>query len=136
MKPWTANPGLPITPDIEQLAVEPATGSGYRTEPLPDAAGPEFSSPDAHRAPIGVNYNQLPVNAPKSALNNYNTAATVPYLARRRSGGTRPTPGCPQPTPKRYGEPPGGYATEMFPPAQTLQPRRSDLGQPAAGSAR
>jgi len=38
-----------------------------------------FSYPDAHRARIGVNYNQLPVNAPKSPVHNYSTAGRMRY---------------------------------------------------------
>jgi catalase len=58
--------------EIEQAAFEPSNlvpGIG----PSPDKMllGRLFSYPDAHRARIGVNYNQIPVNAAKSPVHSY-----------------------------------------------------------------
>jgi len=58
--------------EIEQLAVEPSNlvpGIG----PSPDKMllGRMFSYPDAHRYRIGVNYNELPVNAPVAPVHSY-----------------------------------------------------------------
>jgi catalase len=117
--------------EIEQLAVEPSNfvpGIG----PSPDKMllGRMFSYPDAHRARIGVNYNQLPVNAPKSPVNNYSTAgrmrfrnATDPVYAPNSKGGPRADV-------SRYGEPAGWPVSgEMVHAAQTLHAEDDDWGQ-------
>ena len=56
--------------------------------------GRMFAYPDAQRYRIGANYNQLPVNAPKSPVHSYNTAghmryqlATDPVYAPNSKGG-------------------------------------------------
>ncbi|WP_436758650.1 catalase [Streptosporangium sp. V21-05] len=59
--------------EVEQSSFEPANlvpGIG----PSPDKMlqGRLFSYPDAHRYRIGVNYQQLPINAPKSPVHSYN----------------------------------------------------------------
>jgi catalase len=92
--------------------------------------GRMFSYPDAHRARIGVNYNQLPVNAPKSPVNNYSTAgkmrfrnATDPVYSPNSKGGPRADVG-------RYGEPAGWFTDgEMVHAAQTLHSEDDDWGQ-------
>ncbi|MFT7835533.1 catalase [Saccharothrix sp. BKS2] len=58
--------------EIEQAAFEPTNlvpGIG----PSPDRmlVGRMFSYPDAHRYRIGANYNELPVNRPKSPVHSY-----------------------------------------------------------------
>ena len=73
--------------EIEQLAVEPSNlvpGIG----PSPDKMllGRMFSYPDAHRSRIGANYNQLPVNAPRSPVHSYSTAATCATSNGHRPG--------------------------------------------------
>jgi catalase len=117
--------------EIEQLAVEPSNlvpGIG----PSPDKMllGRLFSYPDAHRARIGVNYNQLPVNAPRSPVHNYSTAgrmryrnATDPVYSPNSKGGPRADTG-------RYGEPAGWHSDgEMVHAAYTLHPEDDDWGQ-------
>jgi catalase len=117
--------------EIEQLAVEPSNlvpGIG----PSPDKMllGRMFSYPDAHRARIGVNYNQLPVNAPKSPVNNYSTAghmrfrnATDPVYSPNSKGGPRADVSS-------YGEPAGWPVSgEMVHAAQTLHAEDDDWGQ-------
>ena len=42
-----------------------------RTVAGQDAAGAGFAYADAHRARLGVNYRQIPVNAPKSEVHSY-----------------------------------------------------------------
>ncbi len=66
--------------EIEQLAVEPSNlvpGIG----PSPDKMllGRMFAYPDAHRARIGTNYNQLPVNAPRSRVHSYSKDGAMRY---------------------------------------------------------
>ena len=67
--------------EIEQAAFEPANfvpGIG----PSPDRMllGRLFSYPDTHRHRIGVNYLQLPVNAPKPKVRNYNPDGAMTYV--------------------------------------------------------
>jgi catalase len=67
--------------EIEQLAVEPSSlvpGIG----PSPDKMllGRMFSYPDAHRARIGVNYKQLPVNAPVAPVHSYSKDGAMRYM--------------------------------------------------------
>lgn len=57
---------------IEQAAFEPSNtvpGTGLSPDKMLLARG--FSYSDAHRARIGTNYNQLPVNAPKADVHAY-----------------------------------------------------------------
>jgi catalase len=58
--------------EMEQFAVEPnnqVPGTGLSPDRMLLARG--FSYADAHRARLGVNYTQIPVNAPKSPVNSY-----------------------------------------------------------------
>lgn len=57
---------------IEQLAFEPnnlVPGIGLSPDKM--LMGRIFAYADAHRARLGVNYKQIPVNAPKSPINSY-----------------------------------------------------------------
>ena len=116
---------------IEQLAVEPSNlvpGIG----PSPDKMllARIFSYADAHRARIGVNYNQLPVNAPAAEVNNYQVAgrmrsalATDPVYWPNSKGG-------PQADVDRYGEPAGWHTDgDMVHAAYTLRRDDDDWGQ-------
>jgi catalase len=58
--------------EMEQFAVEPnnqVPGTGLSPDRMLLARG--FSYADAHRARLGVNYMQIPVNSPKSPVNSY-----------------------------------------------------------------
>jgi catalase len=58
--------------EIEQAAFEPnnqVPGTGLSPDKMLLARG--FSYADAHRARLGVNYKQIPVNTPKSEVNSY-----------------------------------------------------------------
>ena len=58
--------------EIEQAAFEPnnmVPGVGLSPDKMLLARG--FSYADAHRARLGVNYKQIPVNKPKSSVNSY-----------------------------------------------------------------
>jgi catalase len=120
--------------EIEQAAFEPSNlvpGIG----PSPDKMllGRMFSYPDAHRARIGVNYTQIPVNAPKSPVHSYSKDGHMrvrnvsdPVYAPNSKGG-------PKADTARYGEPAGWYTDgEMVHAAQTLHAEDDDWGQ--AGS--
>jgi catalase len=57
---------------IEQAAFEPTNlVPGIGTSPDKMLIGRIFSYPDAHRYRIGANYNELPVNRPKSPVHSY-----------------------------------------------------------------
>ena len=118
--------------EIEQAAFEPSNlvpGIG----PSPDKMllGRMFSYADAHRARIGVNYKQLPVNAPRSPgaqlQQGRRDAATTtpsdPVYAPNSKGGPRADT-------DRYGEPAGWYADgDMVRAAYTLHAEDDDWGQ-------
>jgi catalase len=116
---------------IEQLAVEPSNlvpGIG----PSPDKMllGRMFSYPDAHRARIGVNYNQLPVNAPTTPPNNYQTAGNMRYRLANQPVYAPNSKGGPQADLSLYGEPAGWHSDgEMVHAAQTLHSEDDDWGQ-------
>ncbi|MDT4900012.1 MAG: catalase [Pseudonocardiales bacterium] len=116
---------------IEQLAVEPSNlvpGIG----PSPDKMllGRMFSYPDAHRARIGVNYNQLPVNAPLTPPNNYQAAGNMRYRLATQPVYAPNSKGGPQADIGLYGEPAGWYTDgEMVHAAQTLHSEDDDWGQ-------
>jgi catalase len=117
--------------EIEQLAVEPSNlvpGIG----PSPDKMllGRMFSYPDAHRARIGANYNQLPVNAPQSPVHSYSKDGPMrynkvsdPVYAPNSKGGPRADTG-------RYGEPAGWHTGgDLVRAAQSLHSEDDDWGQ-------
>jgi catalase len=67
---------------------------GIGTSPDKMLIGRIFSYPDAHRYRIGANYNELPVNRPKSPVNSYSkdgamrfTNAVDPVYAPNSYGG-------------------------------------------------
>ncbi len=82
--------------EVEQSAFEPANmvlGIG----PSPDKMllGRLFSYPDTHRYRIGTNYQQLPVNRPRSAVHSYNRDGAMRYQ----------NPGDPVYAPNSFGGP-------------------------------
>jgi catalase len=115
---------------IEQLAVEPSNlVPGIGASPDKMLLGRIFSYADAHRARIGVNYNQLPVNAPISEPDNYQTAgrmrfryATGPVYAPNSKGG-------PQADSARYGDANWQVDGQMVRAAYTLRKDDDDWGQ-------
>ncbi len=86
--------------EIEQAAFEPnntVPGTGLSPDKMLLARG--FSYADAHRARLGVNYKQIPVNAPRSPVNNYQKDgamrvqnATSPVYAPNSYGGPAADP--------------------------------------------
>ncbi len=89
-----------------------------------------FSYADAHRARLGVNYKQIPVNSAQSPVNSYSKDGVMrvnnvsdPVYAPNSYGG-------PQADTARYGEP-AGWATsgEMVHEAYTLRKDDDDWGQ-------
>jgi catalase len=117
--------------EIEQAAFEPSNlvpGIG----PSPDKMllGRLFSYPDAHRARIGVNYNQLPVNAPTSPVHSYSKDGAMRYRNVSDPVYAPNSKGGPKADTARYGEPAGWYTDgEMVHAAYTLRAEDDDWGQ-------
>lgn len=116
---------------IEQAAFEPnnmVPGTG----PSPDKMllGRMFAYADAHRARLGVNYKQIPVNAPKCPFHSYSKDGAMrmhnvedPVYAPNSKGG-------PQADPNRYPESAVWAADgEMVRSAYTLRPDDDDYSQ-------
>ncbi|MDX6345713.1 MAG: catalase, partial [Streptomyces sp.] len=116
---------------IEQLAVEPSNlvpGIG----PSPDKMllGRMFSYPDAHRYRIGANYNQLPVNAPKSPVHSYSKDGAMRYDLVSDPVYAPNSKGGPRADTARYGEPAGWYTDgDMVRAAYHLHAEDDDWGQ-------
>ena len=117
--------------EIEQAAFEPSNlvpGIG----PSPDKMllGRLFSYPDAHRARIGTNYNQLPVNAPVSPVHSYSKDGAMRYLKASDPVYAPNSKGGPRTDTARYGQPAGWHTDgEMVHAAYTLRAEDDDWGQ-------
>jgi catalase len=117
--------------EIEQAAFEPnnlVPGIGLSPDKMLLARG--FSYSDAHRARLGVNYKQIPVNRPKSPVHSYSKDGTMrmqnvsdPVYAPNSYGG-------PQADPARTDEAGLWYADgDMVRKAYTLRVEDDDFGQ-------
>jgi catalase len=116
---------------IEQAAFEPnniVAGTGLSPDKMLLARG--FSYADAHRARLGVNYKQIPVNTPKSPVHSYSkdgamriTPVSDPVYAPNSYGG-------PLADPARTDDGGTWHADgEMVRTAYTLRPEDDDWGQ-------
>jgi catalase len=86
--------------EMEQLAFEPdnqVPGTGLSPDKMLLARG--FSYADAHRARLGVNYKQIPVNAPKVPVHSYSKDGAMrvvnvsdPVYAPNSKGGPQADP--------------------------------------------
>ena len=117
--------------EIEQAAFEVSNlvpGIG----PSPDKMllGRMFSYPDAHRARIGANYNELPVNAPRVPVRSY---AKDGHMRHNNPGDPVYAPnskGGPSADVARFGEPAGWHADgELQRAAYSLHAEDDDWGQ-------
>jgi catalase len=116
--------------EMEQAAFEPnniVPGTGLSPDKMLLARG--FSYSDAHRARLGVNYKQIPVNTPKVEVHAYSKDgamrirnATDPVYAPNSFGG-------PQADPARVAEVHWFADGEMVRQAYTLRPDDDDWGQ-------
>ena len=116
--------------EIEQAAFEPnniVPGTGLSPDKMLLARG--FSYSDAHRARLGVNYKQIPVNTPKVEVHSYSKDgvmrvknASDPVYAPNSYGG-------PQADPARAAEVHWAADGEMVRTAYTLRPEDDDWGQ-------
>jgi catalase len=117
--------------EIEQAAFEPNNlipGIGLSPDKMLLARG--FSYGDAHRARLGVNYKQIPVNRPKSPVHSYSKDGSMrvqnvsdPVYAPNSYGG-------PKADPTRTDEAGLWYADgDMVRKAYTLRAQDDDFGQ-------
>jgi catalase len=119
--------------EIEQAAFEPnnqVPGTGLSPDKMLLARG--FSYADAHRARLGVNYKQIPVNTPKTDVHSYSkdgvgrmVNASDPVYAPNSYGG-------PKADPSRTGEVLWASDGEMVRTAYTLREEDDDYGQAGA----
>jgi catalase len=119
--------------EMEQLAFEPnnqVPGTGLSPDKM--LLGRGFSYADAHRARLGVNYKQIPVNAPKVPVHSYSKDGAMrvanvsdPVYAPNSKGG-------PQADPARTAEPGWPADGDMVRAAYTLRRDDDDWGQGGA----
>jgi catalase len=119
--------------EMEQLAFEPnnqVPGTGLSPDKM--LLGRGFSYADAHRARLGVNYKQIPVNAPKAPVHSYSKDGAMrvvnvsdPVYAPNSKGG-------PQADPALTAEPLWHADGDMVRAAYTL--RRDDDDWDQAGT--
>src|SRR5258705_4351585 len=116
--------------EMEQAAFEPnniVPGTGLSPDKMLLARG--FSYSDAHRARLGVNYRQIPVNTPKVEVHSYSKDgamrirnSTDPVYAPNSMGG-------PEADPKRAAEVHWASDGDMVRTAYALRPEDDDWGQ-------
>ena len=116
--------------EIEQAAFEPnnlVPGTGLSPDKMLLARG--FSYSDAHRARLGVNYKQIPVNTPRSEVHNYSKDGAMriansrdPIYAPNSYGGPAADPG-------RTAEALWSADGDMVRSAYTLRAEDDDFGQ-------
>jgi catalase len=116
--------------EIEQAAFAPSNqvaGTGFSPDKMLLAR--TFSYADAHRARLGVNYQQIPVNAPKCPVHSYSKDGVMriipvsdPVYAPNSKGG-------PQADPLRTAEALWHTDGEMVRTAYTLRPDDDDWTQ-------
>jgi catalase len=117
--------------EIEQAAFEPSNlvpGIG----PSPDKMllGRMFSYPDAHRARIGTNYNQLPVNAPQAPVHSYSKDGNMRFVKASDPVYAPNSKGGPLADVEHYGEPAGWYADgDMVRSSYEVHAEDDDWGQ-------
>ena len=117
---------------IEQAAFQPnntVSGTGLSPDKMLLARG--FSYADAHRARLGVNYQQIPVNTPKSPVHSYSKDGAMrvqnvsdPVYAPNSYGGPQADPGS-HPEAAVWAS-----DGEMVRLAYTLHAEDDDWGQP------
>ncbi len=116
---------------IEQAAFEPnniVPGTGLSPDKMLLARG--FSYADAHRARLGVNYKQIPVNEPHVEVNAYSKDGAMRIRNSTDPVYTPNSMGGPEVDPKRAAEVHWASDGDMVRNAYTLRPEDSDWGQP------
>jgi catalase len=115
---------------IEQAAFEPnnqVPGTGLSPDKM--LLGRGFSYADAHRARLGVNYKQIPVNAPKAPVNNYSKDGAMRVVNASDPVYYPNSKGGPQADPALTAEPLWHLDGDMVRTAYTLRPDDDDWGQ-------
>lgn len=117
--------------EIEQAAFEPSSlVPGIGLSPDKMLLARVFSYSDAHRARLGANYKQIPVNQPKSPVHSYSKDGAMrtqnvsdPVYAPNSKGG-------PHADPARNSNDDGWHSSgDMVRQAYTLRPQDDDWGQ-------
>ncbi|GBR53731.1 catalase [Neokomagataea thailandica NBRC 106555] len=118
---------------IEQVAFEPnnqVPGTGLSPDKM--LLGRSFAYADAHRARLGVNYKQIPVNAPKCPVHSYSKGGTMRSLNASDPVYSPNTKGGPAPDAERFPEDAVWSADgEFVRAAYTLRPDDDDFSQAA-----
>ncbi|WP_281982359.1 catalase [Thalassorhabdomicrobium marinisediminis] len=117
--------------EIEQAAFEPSNVvRGIGMSPDKMLLGRGFSYSDAHRARLGANYKQIPVNRPKSPVHSYSKDGAMrvenvsdPVYAPNSYGGPAADPSLTDTAGQWYAD------GDMVRQAYTLRPDDDDWGQ-------
>ncbi|PVA06093.1 catalase [Thalassorhabdomicrobium marinisediminis] len=117
--------------EIEQAAFEPSNVvRGIGLSPDKMLLGRGFSYSDAHRARLGANYKQIPVNRPKSPVHSYSKDGAMrvenvsdPVYAPNSYGGPAADPSLTDTAGQWYAD------GDMVRQAYTLRPDDDDWGQ-------
>ncbi len=125
--------------EVEQAGFSPANlvpGTGLSPDKM--LMGRIFSYHDTHLHRIGPNYEQLPINSPKSPVNSYNKDAAMTYHHAATSRCTRRTPTAGRrPTPTRALTCSGRCPTASSAATRTRStPRTTTSSSPATCTAR
>ncbi|WP_067968570.1 catalase [Mycolicibacter icosiumassiliensis] len=116
--------------EVEQAAFGPhniVPGTGLSPDRL--LLGRSFAYADAHRARIGVNHHQIPVNAPKVPVRSYSKDGRMRVQNVSDPVYTPNTVGGPAPDPARAAEVHWAADGEMVREGYTLHPDDDDVGQ-------
>jgi catalase len=116
---------------IEQAAFEvnnQVPGTGLSPDKM--LLGRGFSYADAHRARLGVNYKQIPVNAPQAPVNSYSKDGVMRIVNASDPVYVPNSKGGPQADPARAAEVGWHVDGEMVRSAYTLRSDDDDWGQP------
>ncbi len=116
--------------EIEQAAFEPnnqVPGTGLSPDKMLLARG--FSYADAHRARLGVNYKQIPVNAPRAEVNSYSKDGVMRVRNASEPVYNPNSYGGPVADPSRAAEVHWEADGEMVRTAYTLRQDDDDWGQ-------
>ncbi|APA78111.1 catalase [Mycobacterium avium subsp. hominissuis] len=116
--------------EVEQAAFAPSNlvpGTGLSPDRL--LLGRSFAYPDAHRARIGVNHDQLPVNAARCAVRSYAKDGRMRFVNTADPVYAPNSAGGPQADPARAGEVHWAADGQMLRAAYTLRRDDDDWGQ-------
>ena len=118
--------------DIEQAAFSPSNiVPGVDISPDKMLMARVFSYPDAQRYRIGTNYNQLPVNSPRTQVNTYGHEGNMRFAAAPASMPTYVPNSHGSPTANPHAAGDGGWESDgaLVRSAATLRADDDDFGQ-------